>query len=46
MPDKTKQLSSYIVGIISEIKRMELKYGSDAVLAGINEYIKNSQEEK
>lgn len=34
-------------GIKSEIKRMELKYGSDAVLHGIETYIKeNTQEEQ
>lgn len=34
-------------GIKSEIERMELKYGSDAVLKGIETYIKeNTQEEK
>ena len=34
-------------GVKSEIKRMELKYGSDAVLEGIKAYIKeNTQEGK
>ena len=34
-------------GIKSEIKRMELKYGSEAVLEGIETYIKeNTQEEQ
>lgn len=34
-------------GIKAEIKRMELKYGSDAVLQGITQYIEeNTQEEQ
>ncbi|MEG0078287.1 hypothetical protein [Enterococcus sp.] len=32
-------------GIKSEIKRMELKYGRDAVLTGIETYIKENKQE-
>lgn len=32
-------------GIKSEIKRMELKYGRDVVLTGIETYIKENKQE-
>lgn len=33
-------------GIQSEIKRMELKYGKDAVLTGIETYLKQNKQEE
>lgn len=33
-------------GIKSEVKRMELKYGKDAVLTGIEAYLKQNKQEE
>ena len=39
-------LAAYFqTGIQSEIKRMELKYGKDAVLTGIETYLKQNKQD-